>query len=461
MAKSIGGRGWLVTLVFLLLSTGLVGGILLDRGVLADAIPDGQIPATAQADFGLMANAWNIIREHYVARATISRREMTYGAISGMVNALGDTDHSTFLSPKMLHLEHDSLEGQFAGIGAKVQMKNNQVVVVAPMDGTPAQKAGLKPGDIILKVSGKDVSGLTLQQVVERITGPAGTKVTLTLRAPKTDRIRTVTLTRARITVPSVSWAMLAGTSIADVRVATFSKHTSRDLENALAAARRHGATKLILDLRSNPGGFLTQAVDVASQFLPSGNVVLERDAAGKVTPIAVVADVPKTDFPMVVMVDNGTASAAEIVAGALQDSHRAVLVGEKTFGTGTVLREFKLPDGSAILLAVEEWLTPLGHSIWHRGISPNKTVALAQDALPDLPDNLAHMNAHAWRASSDAQLLQAVRILQRPLPKAAPKRHPAQPLKQAAAALPDRAALALDPSLSAGIGRPARRRLI
>jgi carboxyl-terminal processing protease len=384
-----------------------------NSGVLQPRVKSGQLPRGSAADFGLMAEAWEKIQKNYVDKSAVKPREMTYGAIGGMVDSLGDTGHSTFLSPEMVKQEHNFETGKFKGIGAEVQMKDGRVVIVAPLDGSPAQKAGLRPGEIILKVDGQDVSGLPLEQVVGRILGPAGTKVTLTLLNPHTKATRDVTLVRAAITMHNVTWNRLPGTSMAHLRIAGFSEGVTGDLKNAVRSLRREKLDSIILDLRDNPGGLLDEGIATASQFLGGGNVLLEKDAEGNIKPVPVEPGGVATDIPTVVLVNGGTASAAEIVAGALKDANRSTLVGEKTFGTGTVLSEFSLSDGSALLLAVEEWLTPSGHTIWHQGISPDVTVALPPDTTPLFPRAERGMTAAQLRASPDKQLLRAMAVLQ------------------------------------------------
>lgn len=402
-----------VAVGILWLLSGVVAGVVVDRQILAGVVPPDRIPAAAAPDFRLMAEAWNLIDEHYVDRAAIKPTKMTYAAIGGMVDALGDTGHSTFLSPEMVKEARDAVQGHFAGIGAEVRMRDRHVVVVAPLDGSPAQKAGLRPGDIIFKVGGKDVAGESLEQVVRKIRGPAGTTVILSLRAPKTGKTRNVPIVRAVIKLHSVTWHMLPGTRVADVRIASFSEGTSRALEKALAQVRAHGAAGLILDLRNNPGGLLSQAIGVASQFLHGGNVLLEKNVNGQVRRVPVLGDVPKTRLPMVVLINPGTASASEIVAGALKDAARAELVGEKTFGTGTVLQEFPLSNGAALMLAVEEWLTPDGHTIWHRGIEPQKVVSLPPDVMPLRPQDEKRLSAAEFRKTKDKQMIEALRAVE------------------------------------------------
>jgi len=402
-----------IVMILLLLGAGLTGGIALDRQVLARYVPPNNVPVGATADFQLMAEAWNTIDESYVDRPAVQSQALTYGAIGGMVDALGDTGHSRFLSPEMVQAQHDFTSGQFEGIGAYVEMKDGHVIILAPMDGSPAQQAGLHPGDIILEVDGENVTGMPIDQVVGRILGPAGTSVTLTIMTPGTEETRDVTLVRAQIDLQNVVWRQLPGTEIAHVRIVAFSQGVTDDLKKALREIQQEGLVGVILDLRSNPGGLLSEAIGTASQFLESGNVLLEKDAQGKTTAVPVLKGGLAPDLPLVVLIDAGTASAAEIVSGALQDAERARLVGETTFGTGTVLNEFTLSDGSALLLATEEWLTPNGRTIWHQGIAPDIQVTLAQGTSPLLPQAEEGMTPAQLQDSGDAQLLRALELLE------------------------------------------------
>jgi carboxyl-terminal processing protease len=407
------GPGWKGRLLFLL--AGGVGGFLLGCALLAASGPSDRIPADAAGDFGLMAEAWNRIQQVYVDRAAVRPKRLTYGAISGMVNALGDTGHSRFLTPQMVKIQREVTRGSFEGIGAELQEKGDQTVILAPMDGSPAQRAGLQPGDVILRVNGEMVAGLPLDQVVSRIAGPANTPVELTILTPSTARTREVRLVRARIVLQSVTWHRLPGTAVAHLRISQFSKGATHDLRQALVALQDEGLRGLILDLRNDPGGLFEEAVGTASQFLAGGDVVLERSSTGEVTPVPAERGGEALALPMAVLINGGTASAAEIVAGALQDGRRAMLVGGRSVGTGTILRPFPLSDGSALLLATEEWLTPGGHLIWHRGIVPDIVVPLPPGASPLFPEAERGMDPAALRASGDAQLLRALALLQHP----------------------------------------------
>lgn len=400
---------------------GLVAGLILGSQILSAFTPSGKLPADAAPNFRLMVEAWNTIQDRYVDRKALDPQLMTYGAISGMVNSLGDTGHSRFLSPAMVQQERNLSRGLVEGIGAEVQMKNNQLTIVAPLDESPAQRAGLKPGDIILKVNGEEISGLPLDQAVGRILGPAGSTVNITIFSPGTGRTFDLTVVRARIALHNVKWQRLPGTTVAHVRIASFSEGVGEDLRKALKSLRQERLTGLILDLRNNPGGLFDEAVETASQFLSSGTVVLEKDAKGRLKAVPVQPGGLATAIPMAVLINRGTASAPEIVVGALKDAHRAELVGEKTFGTGTVLNPFPLSDGSALLLAVEEWLTPAGHVIWHKGISPDISVLLPPDVRPLFPEAEREMTTAELRESQDAQLLRAIDLLSRPIGNAIP----------------------------------------
>jgi carboxyl-terminal processing protease len=384
---------------------GLGVGVLFDRWALM-----AFVPSDAVADFRLIAQAWNTIERYYVARGDVTSEALTYGAINGMVDALGDTGHSVFLNPGMVKALHVTETGKLKGVGVQVSMNaHRQIVILTPLDNSPAQRAGVRPGEIIMSVDGRDVAGMPLNQVASEISGPVGTAVELGILSPKTHRFRTVKIVRADITISDVSWRRIPGTDVANVRIAAFDDHMSRDLRAALREIQDQKLKGLVLDLRNNPGGVLDEAVGVASQFLTSGNVLLVRNAQGKTTPIAVEPGGLATNMPMAVLINHGSASAAEIVAGALGATHRAPLIGETTFGTGTVLNEFPLSGGSAMLLAVDEWLTPDGQSFWHKGISPDIQVTLPQDTQPLLPATMAGMTPDELQASDDKQLLRAL----------------------------------------------------
>jgi carboxyl-terminal processing protease len=403
-----------VSILFLVL-IGAASGVLVDRVFLTGIVPGALVAASAVGDFRLMALVWNLIESRYVDPQAIKPDKMTYAAINGMVDSLGDTGHSAFLNPEMAALSQDLSTGNFAGIGAKIGVKKGQVVIVSPIDGTPASRAGLRPGDTILAVNGKTVASLSLSDVVARIRGPIGTPVTLRILPAKADKPHEVTLVRAEIPLDTVRWHLIPGTRIVDARISSFAKGTAAALAEALEEAKTSGARGIVLDLRDDPGGLLEEAIGVASLFIAHGDILKERDRAGKVTPVPILPDRQVWSGPVAVLINGGTASASEIVAGALRDQRQAPLIGENTFGTGTVLREFALPGGSALLLAVGEWLTPAGESFWHKGLEPTTKVALADDSVPLTPLAMRDLTPVALRKSDDKQLLAALKWLERP----------------------------------------------
>jgi carboxyl-terminal processing protease len=402
----------IVFLATAVIAVGLVGAAVLTyEGIGLIVAPQG-INSVTGPDFLLMAEAWNTIEHYYVDRPSVRPRAMAYMAIAGMVDTLGDTGHSTFMTPEMVRQEKELARGQYKGIGVEIRIKDKRVVVVAPIDGSPAEKAGLRAGTVILRIDGHEISGLSLPEVSRQILGPEGTPVTLTTQDPTTGLQRDVTLIRRNIIVQNARWGRLPGSQVAHLRIAAFSDGVTGDVRKALTVIQKQGLKGIILDLRNDPGGLLDEAVQTASLFLRGGNVLLEKNAAGDVTPVPVRPGGVAAEIPLVVLINGGTASAAEIVAGALKDAHRATLVGEKTFGTGTVLREFPLSDGSALLLAVREWLTPDGTTIWHKGISPNVTVALPEGVAPSIPETEQGMTAAGLESTNDTQLLQALALL-------------------------------------------------
>lgn len=360
----------------------------------------------------LMDQAAEVIQHNYVDRSAIQHTTLTYGAISGMVDSLGDFGHSTFLSPDMVAEVKNEERGELKGIGVEIRMRDGRVVVVAPIDQSPAQRAGLRPGEAITRVDGRDISGLPLSRVVAQITGPAGTTVRLTLLDPKSGRTREVAITRASIKIHDVTWAQLPGTKFAHLRISSFNGSAARELRSALKEIRAAGVHGIVLDLRNNPGGILDEAIASASEFLKGGNVLLIREATGKTFPQPAKKGGLATDIPVVVLVNEGSASASEIVAGALRDSRGAELVGQTTFGTGTVLSQFNLSDGSALLLAIQEWLTPKGESFWHKGITPQIQVPLPEDVSLLLPEDEHTMTPAQLQSTPDRQLLRAIEVL-------------------------------------------------
>ncbi|MHB8893125.1 MAG: S41 family peptidase, partial [Candidatus Limnocylindrales bacterium] len=367
--------------------------------------------AGGDATLALIEEAWRDIQGNYVDAANLDDRELAYGAIRGMTNAVGDEGHTSFLTAEEVKASDQSLSGTFVGIGVQLSQDNTLPIIGTVIPNTPAQEAGLRRNDRILAVDGRTTEGETVDQTVSRVRGPEGEPVTLTIRRSGVADFD-VTIVRRKFDLPLVSWAMVPGRDIALIRLDQFASGATKALKEAIGAARDAGATALVFDLRDNPGGYVTEAIGVTSQFLSDGLVYQAIDASGKEKDATVEEGGVATDIPLVVLANGQTASSAEIVTGAIQDAGRARVVGEKTFGTGTVLGRFDLADGSSLRIGVERWLTRAGRPIWHEGLDPDVRVTLAEAATPLRPEVLRDMTAAELAASDDAQLLRALELL-------------------------------------------------
>jgi carboxyl-terminal processing protease len=360
----------------------------------------------------LYAQALDTVREDYVDQKAIDPKKQTYGAIEGMLDTLGDEGHTRFLTPAEREHNREGLSGTYVGIGIQLEEENGEVVVVAPIEGSPARRAGIESGDVVVAVNGESVRGEDVGHVVDKVKGPEGTKVKLTVSRGGEEHI--FDLERAEIESPVASWRLIPESDVAQVRLSSFSDNSAEKLYQAFEEARAAGAQRFILDLRDNPGGRLDQVVEMAGGFLEQGSVVYVReDASGEREQIEVGdRGTDPTGVPMAVLVNGGTASSAEILAGALRDNDRATVIGETTFGTGTVLSEFVLRDGSAILLGVAEWLTPDGDFIRETGIEPDVKVPLASGVQPLTPSEARDLSKEEI-LKRDAQLARAFEYLQ------------------------------------------------
>jgi carboxyl-terminal processing protease len=391
--------------------TALGAGVLIGSAGFG-AIAGGAAREGEPEQFGVFWEAWDTVHRNFVDQDALDTTVLTYGAIRGMVQALGDEGHTAFLTPEERERQQTELAGTFSGIGAQLGIREQLPVIIAPFDGSPAAEAGVKAGDIILRVDGQDVTTESLNDIVSLIRGPEGSEVTLSLLRPDENRSLEVTITRGEIKVPAASWAMIPGTSVALIRLSQFTANAETDILASLAGAKEANATAMIVDVRNNPGGLLEQAVKVTSQFLEDGDVLLEEDAEGNRRAYAVEAGGEGTELPMVVLANQGSASSAEIFAGAVQDHERGDVVGQTTFGTGTVLQPYILDDGSALLLGTRQWLTPDGRLIRKQGIAPDHLVELPIEADLLTPEEIRDLSAEEVAASEDAQLLKAIELL-------------------------------------------------
>ena len=403
----------------LILSVIAVALIAFSAGMVVDHLttPPAQQQQTQDApleNFDVYVEALREIRQNYVGRDSLTDEQLLYGSIRGMVDSLGDYNHSTFMTAEEYADLANELSGSVAGIGVLIGDDNGAFVVDRVIRDSPADKAGIKAGDRITAVDGTSVSGLDFGSLGEKIRGDVGTRVTVTvIHAGSTDPVD-LTMTRAEVSMPLVDWGMIPGTTIADIALYEFSAGAADQVEQAIDEAEALGASGIVLDLRGNPGGYAGEATSVLGLFLTGGVAYIEEDADGNRDEIMVSTRRPTTSLPLVVLVDEYTASAAEVVAGCLQDAGRAPIVGMNTVGTGTILLPFTLSDGSVLLLGVVDWLTPNGNRIFGVGIAPDMEVAMAQGVFPLDPFYFDAMTKSQFENASDAQLQKAIEVLQK-----------------------------------------------
>jgi len=334
-------------------------------------------PTSTEPGLDNIAEAWDVIVNDYVDKDRLDTDALSQAAIKGMMEALDDP-YSAYLDAEAYQLSLTNLEGKFEGIGAYVGVKDEQIMIIAPIADTPAAKAGIKPGDIILEIDGKPTSEMSLAEAVIYIRGPKGTSVRLlTLHQGETEP-ENIEIVRGEIEVPSVHFEMQG--DIAYINITYFSERTDEELSPMLESITEEAATGVILDLRSNPGGLLQTVVDVASRFLKEGIVVDVVDNQGEHTTSAVESKGATIDLPLVVLVDSYSASGSEVLAGALQDYDRAVIAGTRTYGKGSVNIMHQLKDGSGLYITTARWLTPNGRPIEGEGIVPDYELELEEE---------------------------------------------------------------------------------
>ena len=363
-------------------------------------------------DEGLIAEVIEILQERYVDDDVLSSENLSVGAIRGMVDALGDDGHTQYLTEKEFRIEQDMLEGHVAGIGVVLDQRSTAPLIVSVVDGSPAARAGLRAGDIIASVDGVETTRLSLGELGDLVRGKPGTPVSLGIERGGVEERDIIAIRRADVEIDPVSWSMAPGSDVAVIRMVQFSVGSGHQLREAVAIAGAAGASGIVLDLRGNPGGLVDEMLDAATAFLDGGVAFMER--ARDEEPVAVFIDpdrVVDPDIPVAVLVDYGTASSGEILAAALRDNDRAVVVGEQTFGTGTILNTLRLSDGSALRLGVREWLTPGGEAVFRVGLAPDETVPLPLGAVRLGPGDLLGLTPVEFEDSDDVPLRRAVRL--------------------------------------------------
>ncbi|MFB6466142.1 S41 family peptidase [Cytobacillus sp. Hz8] len=386
--------------------------VFLAAGITVVALSFGDEKAVTVAnernEFDKLYTAYDTINDNYYKK--VDKDTLINGAINGMVEALDDP-YSDYMDEKEAGQFHETISSSFEGIGAEIEEQDDSIAIVSPIKGSPAEKAGLKPKDKVLSVNGKSLRGKSSSEAVALIRGKKGTKVTLEIERPGTKGTMTISLVRDTIPIETVYGEMLKD-GIAKIQITTFSENTSKELIDKLNELQGKGMKGVILDLRQNPGGLLDQAVNIADLFVPSGKTVLKiEDRKGKIEEIKATNSNQNSKIPLVVVIDKGSASASEILAGAVSESAGVPLIGEKSFGKGTVQNAKDFDDGSNLKFTTEKWLTPSGKWIHKKGIEPDYKVSLPSYAsLPFInPDSKLKMTDASDQIKVAEKMLKAV----------------------------------------------------
>ncbi len=330
--------------------------------------------AGEDVDFKLFWDVWNTLKKEYVDHEKLTDKKLFYGALAGIVSATGDP-YSIFLNPEEANEFEEDLSGTFEGIGAEIGYRNDVLTIIAPLDDMPAMKAGLRAGDRIYSIDGVTTSDMTVEEAVKKIRGPKGSQVKLTVVRDKEEKPLDFTVTRDTVIVKSIKTTYLEKEKVFVIKVTSFNNDTRALFNDAVSQALAKKPAGIILDLRNNPGGYLDTAVDLASEWIGEGTIVIEQFADGKKVEHASTGSGRLSDVPTAVLVNQGSASASEILAGALKDYGKAKLIGEKTFGKGSVQVLRELSDGSVVKVTTAKWLTPKGSSIHEQGIAPDTVI--------------------------------------------------------------------------------------
>lgn len=395
-------------LASLLVATFIVGFLLGNAGASQN---------TGQQDdyryFRLFTDVFKTVKQNYVGET--NTRDLIYGALNGMLRSLDP--FSAFFTPDQYKEFQQETEGEFGGVGIEIGMEKGRPIVISPIEGTPAFRAGIRSGDVILEINGEDTSNMSLMDVVKRIRGKPGTKVNLTIMRKGLDRPIKVELERAIIKIESVKWIKVE--DVGYIRLSQFTDGVGREVEKAIKSLTSQGVKGIILDLRNDPGGLLSEAINVSELFLKEGKlIVYTKSKKGETNRyFSRRKPVLPENMPLVVLINRGSASASEIVAGALQDHKRAVLVGEKSFGKASVQNIIPLEDGSAIKLTIAYYYTPLGRLIDKKGIQPDVEVKMTEEEEEKLQETIRQKRLQGvtgviLEPSLDPQLRKAMEII-------------------------------------------------
>lgn len=328
-----------------------------------------------KVDFSEFWNVWDIVQSKYVDKDKVNDKDLVYGAMEGMVKALGDP-YTVFMRPKESKDFSEQINGAFSGVGIEIGLRSNILTVIAPIKNSPAEKAGIMAADKIVKINNKSTDGMGTDEAVKLIRGPKGTVVNLTIMRESDNKPKEFTLRRDTIKIPAVDFKILDDGTTAYARMFVFNKNVDSEFEKVAREISKSKAKRIILDLRNNPGGLLDSAVNIAGYFLDSDKIVtIERFGDGKENSFSTSPNGLLKSYPLVVLINKGSASASEILAGALKDNRGVTIVGETSFGKGSVQEVVEMPDKSSVKITIAKWLTPNGVSISEQGIKPDVEV--------------------------------------------------------------------------------------
>ncbi len=372
-------------LIIISLAVGFIGGSYfqihkISVPIVGDAINKG-LGQPKNVDFSTFWTAWNLLQDKYVDKGKLNTQNMVYGAIDGMVKAIGDP-YTVFFKPKESKEFSEQISGSFSGIGIEIGLRDNVLTVIAPIKNTPAARAGLLAGDKILKVNDKSTDGMAVDEAVSLIRGQKGTTVRLTYTREKMPSPTEVSITRDVIKVPAVDWKIL-NDNTAYIEISIFNGNLDSEFQKIAGEVAASKANRIILDLRNDPGGLLDSAINIAGYFLDSNKVVtIEKFSDGTEQPFRTAANGKLKNYPLVVLINKGSASASEILAGALRDNRGVTVVGETSFGKGSVQELAELPQKASLKITIAKWLTPSGESIDENGIKPDIEVKMTEEDI-------------------------------------------------------------------------------
>ena len=372
-------------------------------------------PNDVPKQFQTLNEVWRVLREEFIDGKDLDADKLGKAAIDGMLSALDDR-HTHFLDRQTREAENSALRGSYEGIGAHVQMDEGVLTIVAPLAGSPAEAAGIRAGDKILALDGVNLQGMNLSEAVAKVKGPKGSKITLTIQRQGSSTQQPIEVTRDEIKTASVVLGMQPD-GFAHIRISQFGQRTADELRDALSSAKRQNAKGLVLDLRNNPGGLLDATVEITNMFLDGGIAGYQVDKNGKRETLRLSGKGEYTDIPLAVLVNGGSASGSELLAGALQDRNRAKLVGTTTYGKGSVNHLKELTDRSALYVTIGRWLTPNGRLIEGNGLTPDFLIAITEDDIKAMRDVAAAMAPNSTSPSvalldADPQMKKARELL-------------------------------------------------